>query len=400
MCARMLRRPSSPPALGVVATVASLAAIAAVVVTVAAGARHDYVHFLEQWNHTMSGGDPWDQSLHGENPGYGPLFNAFAPLAELSPLLPKLVFTAAWIATAAAVTRLVRADPQTGHMAPAVLAYFVLTPYFWIEIPLYGHFDILPAAATLASVHLTLKHRPSLAAGLLAVGALLKIVPGAALPFLVSAHPDRWKAIVLSFAGTCAAVLIVSYGLWGPSTLTAILLPAHKESDLFSVFRFARGSYSPLRLITESPNLDFASVPLLVVAGVLMAVILGVSRAHVVASVLATFVLIFALYKLGHPQFQMIVFIMSPYLLLTLPHPARSDKLLWVAAGLYLSWFSLLDILYVAGRQLRQPPWLELRELMGLPTFALALFFTIVLLRFRHQPVVLPSPTSTCDGSP
>jgi hypothetical protein len=285
-------------------------------------------------------------------------------------------------------------------MAPAVLAYFAFTPYFWIEIPLYGHFDILPAAATLASVHLTLKHRTRVAAALLAVGALLKIVPGAALPFLVSAHRHRWKAIVLSFAGTCAAVLMASYGLWGPSTLTAILLPAYQKSDLFSVFRFARGSYSPLRLVTESPNLDAASVPLLVVAVVLMAVTLGLRRAHLVVSVLATFILIFAFYKLGHPQFQMVVFVMAPYLLLTLPQPARRDRLLWGAVSAYLAWFSLLDILYVVGGRLREPPWLELREFLGLPTFGLAIFLMIVLLRFRHQPVVLPPSMNTRSDPP
>jgi hypothetical protein len=386
MCASVLGRPSSRYVVGLLATL-----VAAVAVSLATGARHDYVHFLEQWNHTMRGGDPWDQSLHGQNPGYGPLFNALAPLAQLFPLLPKIIFVAAWVATAAAVTRLVASDSQSSHMAPAALAYFALTPYFWIEIPLYGHFDILPAAATLASVHLTLKHRTRLGAGLLAIGALLKIVPGAALPFLISARPDRWKAIVLSFAGTCAVIFIISYGLWGPSTLTAILLPAHQGSDLFSVFRFARGSYSPLRLVTDSPNLDVASVPMLVAAGVLMALILGVSRAHLVVSVLATFVLIFALYKLGHPQFQMVVFVMLPYLLLTLPDPARRDRLLWGAACVYLAWFSVLDLLYVVGKQLREPPWLILREFLGLPTFALAILLTIVLLRFRHQPVVLTS---------
>ncbi|MBA2459931.1 MAG: DUF2029 domain-containing protein [Gemmatimonadales bacterium] len=367
---------------------------AAMVLSWATGARHDYVHYLEQWSHTMAGGDPWDQSLHGQNPGYGPLFNAFAPLAQLFSLLPKLGFTAAWIGTAVAVARLYEADSDSRRLAPAVLAYFALTPYFWIEIALYGHFDILPAAATLASVHLTLKGRAPRGAGMiLAMGALLKIVPAAALPFLVAARPHRWKAIVLPFAGTCAAVLLASYVIWGQSTFTALMLPGRQESDLFSIFRFARGSYSPLRLITENPVLDAASIPLVIFAGALLVVMLAWRRAHVVVSVVVTFMVLFALFKLGHPQFQMLVFVMVPYLLLTLPARTRGNRVLLKTLGVYVAWFSFLDLLYVAGNQLREPPWVELREVLGLPTFVLTLIVAVLLLKFRHQPLVVPAPS-------
>jgi hypothetical protein len=367
--------------------------VAAVALALAAGARHDYVWYLEQWSHTMTGGDPWDQSLVGQNPGYGPLFNLFAPLAALYPLLPKLIFVAAWGATAITVARLFEADRASKHLAPAVLAYFVLTPYFWVEIAAYGHFDILPAAATLASVHLTLKHRDRIGSGILALGTLLKIYPIAAFPFLLAARPERWKTSMLSLAGTCGAVLALSYGIWGTSTFTAIFLSGRQKSDLFSIFRFARGSYSPLRLFTDSPNLDAASVPLLVLAGILLVVTLGRRRIHLVVSVLTMFILIFALFKLGHPQFQMVVFVMTPYLLLTLPNGTRRNRLLLGALGVYLAWFSFLDVIYVLGKQLREPPWVELRELLGLPTFVVALTVGLVLLKFRHQPVVVPDPT-------
>jgi len=370
-----------------------------VVLSLAAGARHDYVHFLQQWRHTMSGGDPWDQTLVGQNPGYGPLFNAFAPLAAISSLLPKLIFTGVWAATAVSVAHLFEADRASKHLALAVLAYFVLTPYFWVEIAAYGHFDILPAAATLASVHLTLGHRARLGAGILALGTLLKTYPIAALPFLLAARPDRWKAIILSFAGTCATVFGVSYLIWGPSTLSAILLPSRQESDLFSIFRFARGRYSPLRLFTDNPNLDAASVPLLILAGALLVVTLGRRRTHLLVSILTTFIVIFALFKLGHPQFQMVVFVMAPYLLLTWPRENRSGRLLLGALGVYLAWFSLLDIVYVLGRQLREPPWSGVREVLGLPTFVLALSVVMVLVRFRHQPLVVPGGMDATDYS-
>jgi hypothetical protein len=364
--------------------------VAAVGASLTAGARHDYVHFLEQWDHTMSGGDPWDQGLHGENPGYGPLFNAFAPLARWFPLLPKLLFTAAWLATAIALGRLYRAEPRSRHLAPVVLAYFALAPYFWIEIALYGHFDILPAATTLAALHLTLRERPKVGAGVLALGALLKTTPVIALPFMLTARPRRWRGILLAFVGAVVAVLLVSYFIWGPSTLTAVLLPARQESDLFSIFRFARGRYSPARLFTDTPDLDAASLPLVIVAGLLLVLALGRARAHLVLATIVTFIVVFALFKLGHPQFQMVVFVLAPYLLLTMPERIRHDRVLLVGLGAYLGWFSLLDLVYVLGGRLREPPWLELRELLGLPTFALALAVAVLLWRYRNQPVVVP----------
>jgi hypothetical protein len=347
----------------------------------------------------MSGGDPWDQSLDGQNPGYGPLFNAFAPLTSIFSLLPKLIFTATWAATAIGLTHLFEVDPAARELAPAVLAYFVLTPYFWVEIPAYGHFDILPAAATLVSLHLTLRDRVRLGAAALALGVLLKTYPIVAFPFLIAARPHRWKASVLSFAGTCAGVFAASYAIWGMSTFTAILLPGRQKSDLFSIFRFARGAHSPLRLFTENPNLDAASVPLIVVAGTLLVITLAHRRFHVVVSVIAAFILVFALFKLGHPQFQMVIFVLAPYLFLTLPPEDRGNHLLLGWLAVYLGWFSLLDIIYVAGGQLRRPPWLELRELLGLPTFALAVIVGAVLLKFRNQPVSVPGANSADDPS-
>jgi hypothetical protein len=345
----------------------------------------------------MSGGDPWDQSLIAQNPGYGPLFNALAPLAAIFSLLPKLIFVAVWVGIAILLPRLFQADRACSRLAPGVFAYFVLTPYFWIEIAAYGHFDILPAAATLASIHLTLKHQARLGAGILALGALLKTYPIFAFPFLLRARPGRWKSPVFSLGGTCAAVFALSYVIWGNSTFTAIFLPAAQKSDLFSIFRFARGRYSPLQLLSENPNLDAASVPLLVLAGALLVALLARPGNHVVVGILVTFISIFALFKLGHPQFQMVVFVVAPYLLLTLPDAVRGDRIILGALGTYLAWFTLLDLLYLVGGGLREPPWIILREVLGLPTFVLALTVVVVLLKFRTQPVIAPGGEAGSD---
>lgn len=374
---------------------------AASTLTVITGDRHDYVHFLEQWRHTLDGGDPWDQGLDGENPGYGPVFSAFAPLILIHPLFPKMVFTAAWILTALAVARLYAADPRSRDLAPWILAYFAFTPYFWIEIAVYGHFDILPAAATLAAVHLVLHKREGLSGGVLAAGVLLKTVPIVALPFLLAWARRRWGSIVVTFVVTCAAAYVVAYAIWGTSSLTAVALPAAAESDLFSIFRYLRGTYSPLRLFTDSPNVDAASLPLLIVVGATLLVVFAARRTHLVVAVVTAFVAVFALEKMGHPQFQMIVFVLLPYMFLTLPQAERARMLLVGTLAVYVAWFSALDTVYALGGQLREPPWVDLREILGLPTFLLSLGTIFVLVLFRRSELVVPKPLlRTVEAAP
>lgn len=368
-------------------------ALAALAATLLTGERHDYFHWVGQWSNTMSGGDPWDQTLEevDENSGYGPLFNVFAPLASLHTLLPKVVFALAWLGTAAAFARLFAADERLRPVVPFVVAYFALNPYFWVEIALYGHFDILPAAATVASVHLVLRGRELGAGAALGVGALLKVTPVVALPFLIAARPRRWRALVLGFAAVVLVVEAASYGIWGTSALTFPFLAADQESKLLSIFQFLRGDYSPLRLLTDEPNLDRLSVPLLVIAGALLVWGLAVRRAHPVVAVLTTFIVVLGLYMRGHQQFQMLVFVLPPYLFLTVERAARLSRLLWLTLAVYLAWFSAFSVVYVLGGQLRTEPWVELREIVGLPTFLLTIATVVVLLRFRATALRVPT---------
>lgn len=54
---------------------------------------------------------------------------------------------------------------------------------------------------------------------------------------------------------------------WGGSTFDPLMFAADRGSHHLSVLRFLRGDFSPLRLITDSPDLDHLSVPLMVIGG-------------------------------------------------------------------------------------------------------------------------------------
>jgi ABC-type multidrug transport system fused ATPase/permease subunit len=372
----------------------TISAAAAVTAALLAGKRHDYFHYVGQWQNTMAGGDPWDQSLGNieENPGYGPLFNVFAPLADIQELLPKLLFTLAWLGTALALARLFAADQRLRSCAPLVLVYFVLNPYFWIEIPLYGHFDILPSAALLASVHLVLRRRERPAGAALAAGALLKVLPICALPFLIAAARRRWTALVLAFSSVVLVVEAVAYAIWGTHAVTFPSLATGQDSKLLSIFAFLRADYSPLRLFVDAPDVDWASLPLLLIAGGLLVWTFALRPSHLVVAVLTTFVVVLALYNRGLQQFQVLVFVLVPYLYLTLDEVARRSRLLWTTLGIYLTWISTFGVVYALGGQLHDEPWFRLRHIVGLPTFLLALTVVIVLLRIRTAPLCVPAP--------
>jgi hypothetical protein len=361
-------RPAPPAVLGSLAAVG----VAALAFAYASGPRHDYLSFLMMWDGILDGKDPWDAAATGRTNAYPPLYVALAPLTLVHRLLPKLLFTAAWLAVAGWFVRLYAARSDTRHGAALVLGYFVLLPYFWVEVALYGHFDILPAIGTLLALHLTLQGRELAGGVILGLATLLKIFPLAALPFLLVTHRRNPARLAGGCALTIAVGALAGYALWGTSAFKPLSFAAQRESRLLSIFQFLRGDYSPLRLVTDAPNVDWLSKILLAVA--MTALLAAAARRHMhpVVAVTSAFVVLFALYTLGNPQFQMIVFLLVPYLYVTLPASVRLSPLLVVPVAAYLAWYSAFDVVYVVGGMLVEWPWNVLRQVVGLPTFLIA----------------------------
>jgi hypothetical protein len=114
-------------------------------------------------------------------------------------------------------------------------------------------------------------------------------------------------------------------------------------------------------------------------------------------SVLTTFIVVLGLYMRGHQQFQMLVFVLVPYVFLTVGRAVQLSRLLWLTLSVYLAWFSAFSVVYVLGGQLRTEPWVELREIVGLPTFLLTIATVVVLLRFRATPLRIPAPAGSLN---
>ncbi len=364
--------------------------------TVLAWTRHDYVADLEIWAVILRGGDPWwlvpgkGVPLHA----YGPLFNALALAAALNPLLPKLLFAFAYLATVAWLVKGV--GPRRGLVGlPWVgRVAWLANPFVWVEIAYFGHWDILVAVVCVAAVHERSRGRDVAAGAWLAAGILLKYMPIVILPFLVvEGRRVRWR-LLLAATLAAAAGLVLSWLIWGPSTFRAITYGAGRPSTLLSVFRFLRGAYSPLRLVSDAPNVDALALPCMALAGLAVFAWCWTRRvgpaAGSVLAVLAT--LLF--YRVGFPQYQIVLLLLASYWIVD--GRWERDHFLGATLGLYFGWLALFDVFYALVGGVLHPSdrfaWVE--DVVGLPTFVLGcLLFAAVAqasARGRSLPRISP----------
>ncbi len=352
--------------------------------TVLAGPRHDYVADLEIWAVVLGGGDPWwilpgkGVPLHA----YGPLFNALAIPSALNPLLPKLLFSFAYLATVAWLVKGV--GPARGLVGLPMAGWvaWVANPFPWVEIAYFGHWDILVAVACVAAVHARRRGRDSASGAWLAAGVLLKYIPVVIGPFLaVEGRRVRVRLLLVATLAT-AAGLATSWLVWGTSTFRPLAYGASRPSTLLSIFRFLRGAYSPLRPFSATPDADALATPCLALAGLAVFAWCWARRvgpaAGSVLAVLAT--LLF--YRVGFPQYQVIPLVLASYWLVAERDPGRDPLLAW-ALGLYFGWLALFDTFYALDGGILHPgdrfAWVE--DVVGLPTFALGLALLVAIAR-------------------
>jgi hypothetical protein len=334
-------------------------------VTILSGPRHDYVAFLEVWDNVRSGGDPWavaprfGYSLNA----YGPLFNVLAPVSWVNPLAPKLLFAGVYLAH---VIETVTESPSRSGRA----SFWVASPFFGVEIAWFGHFDILVGLCCVAAMRSVLLQRERRAGGALAVGILLKYLPVTLLPFLAASGRPRWRLVATSALGVALGIAF-ALAVWGPAVLSPLRFAATRGSSLASIFRFLRGSYSPLRLFVDEPNLDRFNAPVL--AAGLLAAFLACRRLRATpdtAAVIGALTTVL-LYQVGFPQYQVVVFLLLIDWCGRHDETLRARPLTRVAIDVYLGGFTLFNLVYAYAGGVLHPgdPLAWLDEVSGLVAF-------------------------------
>ena len=299
----------------------------------------DYGTFRMIWAVVLRGDDPWwGRPLNA----YGPAFNALALLTPLTPLAPKLLFAFAYLMLVAWLAAVVapRRYPSGPIWPVAILA--VMNPLAWIEQVHWGNFDVLVAVACVAAVDARVKGRDVASGAWLGFGIALKFFPAVLVPVLAF---DRGR-LRMKLLAACVGVLAVGFGtsllLWGSATARPLIFAGSRPSTN-SLFSFVRGPISPLRLVWETPNVDWLSTPLLLAA--ILAVSLWSVRTRVepARAGLATVLAGLLFYRTGLTRYQVIVAAVVAYWALTEQGLRTPRRMLTLWLVCYLAWLTFCD---------------------------------------------------------
>ena len=380
---------------------ASLSILTSLVLAHWTGARHDYFHYMAQWELVLSGGEPWST-----NNTYGPAHNLLAFPFALHPMLPKAIFVLAWqVSSWSLLYQLAR---QRINLPWLIfwLAALPFNPLFWSFGVVYGSMDALVAALCLSALALRKADRHSVAAATLALAVLLKIYPIVFAPFLaLDGRRINWRFLT-TFGVLLAAGLALSFLVWGEASLHSITHNSGRGSKLFSIFRFLRGNASPLKAWVD--NFDHLSLPILALGGTLVFSLAWKWRLSPVSGGLAGILVTLLLYKLGHPQFFLVVPLVAG--LWYLHSSPNYDRVLSVAMVVCLGWIASVSALYLlthlhnfyteSGATAMQGRWAFLRDWLGLPTFVILASMLTALMRHERTRILELSHKSNINHSP
>ena len=381
IAARSALRPRSRVGdFGLFAIIAAAGAVA-----VLSGPQHDYHAFLLMWRDVEAGADPWAASHGGAGNNYGPAFNAIALAAMLHPMLPKLLFCAAWLGIAVIAIRRFDADAdpdlsdseRPGTAGPrarmALALLFELNPYFWIEVPLCGHFDVLCAFCCLAALNARIANRDLCCGAWLGLGFLIKFSPVVLIPYLMlDRGPLRWR-IALGAAITAGSGMALGMAIWGDALFSPFLKLAEAGPSLMSIFRVL------------GPRWEWLSAPMVVASALAIWTFCRRNAVDPTTSAVLGYFVFLMFSKFGYPQYFLPMLAILAYWSAARWQALIHDRLLAFALTAYVGFISVYSVIYFVDFLLGYP-WSGLRRMIGAPTFAVSCLALRALLRLRVCP--------------
>jgi hypothetical protein len=358
-------------------------------VTALRGMIHDYFLFWQIWQEILKGNDPWFlvRGRAREYPlnAYGPLFTLLAPLTLVGRLTQKMLFAAAYWLYAAWMVKDVAPSRRFPAWGGLLLLLWLANPYAWIEIALFGHYDVLVGLLCIAAVECRLQERDYASAFWISAGTLLKYFPGVLVPFLMlDGRRIRVRflvtTLILGALGMATAGLI-----WGPSVLRPLTFAATREPADLSIFRFLIGARSPVPNDLVFFTIDQIATPVLLATLAWLWTWTRRTGFETLASCVLAVTATLVLYKVGFPQYPMVLFVLGPYWFVRDHEALRRRPALIASFCAYFAWVGWFDVLIVKERTF------SVSELAGLVTLALGglLAASIVL---ASPPTDQPAP--------
>ena len=344
---------------------------------------HDYIFYMQQWDAIIHGKNAWADKTNA----YGPIHNVLALLYSININLPRLLFVSLWLISCIGIMAIIKQNKYLPEEYKYALYFtLLLNPLFWIFIVKFGTNDILMAFFVLVSIFFYKKQKDVVSGSLMAVAIAVKFIPLVMIPFLVfSKVRVRWN-FAISLLLVLAAIFSISYMLWGGDLLHPFHMAGERSSKMLSIFRFLRGSVSPLRLFVAQPNLDWMSIYLCI------GIILSFLYIHIkynfenILSSITALTLLLMFFKVGHHQFY-ITLVMLFILWIGLDYRRIYNagfSLLPVFT--FILWISFMSFLYLLTNEYVGTGWkIGWREIIGLPTFLVSGWLAISLIKYSFR---------------
>jgi hypothetical protein len=306
--------------------------------SILAGVRGDHLAYVAHWKEVLGGRDPWDGPLFYN--AYGPLFQLLAPLLWISLLANKLLFAFAYVVYVIWLIKVFGTGRGLVALSWAVVIFWLMNPFPWVEITYYGHVDVLMALACVAAVHAQMRGKDVFSGTCLAIGVLLKFLPIVILPFLVFGQ-RRFRFRLLSCcAVVVAAGFLMSVLVWGRSTFWPLSFAAIR-TPVASIYELLSSVHSPLRLFWDMPNVNWLEKPLLLTTWLGMFAWCTVRQTGPALSAALAVLVTLLFYRVGYINYQMVLFFLISYWAVS--EWERLKKHI-VLVALLVSYFGLLGI--------------------------------------------------------
>jgi Glycosyltransferase family 87 len=345
------------------------------------GAGGTYAGYLNQWMAVLTGDDPWGNWGSEDFNAYGPLFNVLAPLAWVNPLANKLLFAFSYLVFVIWLIKDFAPRQESVALSWPLVGLWLLNPFPWQQIACSGYFDVLVSLACVAAVHSLVNRKDGVSGTYLALGILLKYMPIVILPFLVFSK-RRFHFRLLSFCvGIVVLGLVVSVLIWGTSTFSPLTFAATRNPS-WSIYIVLAANHSPLRLIFDSPNVDWLEKPFLLTAGLATFTWCMLRRIEPALSSALAILVTLLFYRIGFANYQIVLFSLLLYWAVSNWAQFKEHSVL---AALLVGYFVFLAIVVFTGE--RFSLWQsEFRSTIVLFQFLLGCALLVGLGQLRPKP--------------
>ena len=348
---------------------------------------HDYSAYLQQWNIVNQGLDPWI----GTSNAYLPIHNLFAPLAEINSSVPKILFFCIFIIPMylSSVRKLNFKQELDKISKYKIFLIFAFNPFCVVLTSLYGLNDVLVAGLIVFSLYLAMSEKNKLKSFIsgfsLAMATMVKIYPIFITPLFVVRRRKIDIIFFTSYLLSIMVIVITSLLIWGKSTFIPILFSVERGSKHLSFYNFSR------KIV--GLNIDQYSVYLMGLVVLLALFFIYKKKIDLLPALLLTLALAFSFYKVGHQQFFLIFFAISPITIRYIyDRNLISNRRLLLSYLLWICFLNSYQTFYLLSCEMSKGFSNYSRGLAPVPYIFLSILMLIELIKLlRKQPEALSS---------